>query len=150
MLVLNLLLKYMLVKMYLSLWGWNIHCKENRNIFTATVNIIYPRESLFSQFTYVCLGNSRMGCPWTFAPQVMYRPSGSRGPQLIFERRPRKFDLKLASRKDWYIIINLIIYRRQWYSVEKYKVLVKLRILHYVIKLVLVINSTSLLGSLVF
>ena len=32
-----------------------------------------------------------------------------------------------------------MIYRRQWYSVEKYKVLVKLRILHYVIKLVLVI-----------
>ena len=129
----------------------NSHCKENMNIFTATVSIIHPGESLLSQFACVCLGNSRMGYPWTFAPQVMYRPSGSRGPQLIFERWCRKFDLKLASRKDWYIIINLIIYRRQWYRVEKHKVkkkrkkkekhqvLVKLRILHHVIKLVLVI-----------
>ena len=63
MLLLNLLLKIHACKDVFVPVSLNIHCKENMNIFTATVNIIYPRESLFSQVTYVCLSNSRMACP---------------------------------------------------------------------------------------
>ena len=63
MLLLNLLLKIHACKDVFVPVRLNIHCKENMNIFTATVNIIYPREGLFSQSTCVCLGNSTMGCP---------------------------------------------------------------------------------------
>lgn len=64
MLVLNLLLKIYAFKDVFVPVRLNIHCKENinMNIFTATINIIYPRESL-SQFLYICLGHGRIGCP---------------------------------------------------------------------------------------
>lgn len=115
------------------------------NIFTATVKLFTQGKACQSVyfFAWQQQGWASLGLwflKWCVDQIVLEVPSSPLRGGI-----DNLFSLKFYSCKDRYIMINFIIYRWLWYNVEKHEV--KLRIIHDIFQLVLVILLPCLAAS---